>query len=125
MVSYTEKGEDQSGVGVSDGDEALTVLRDQSSSEEHPYPDIVLLDLNLPRVSGFDVLAELKDQPGLSALSVLVLTSSEAEEDIVKSYKLAANAYLTKPTGPGEFDSLIRSVEDFWFDKARIPPTSA
>lgn len=106
---------------VTDGDEALSTLRSYQSKGDETVPDLVLLDLNLPRVSGFDVLAELRDHAGLSALPVLVLTSSEAEEDVVRSYELSANAYLTKPTGPDEFESLVEAVEDFWVESAHLP----
>lgn len=107
---------------VTDGDEALSALRTYRSADDEDFPDLILLDLNLPRVSGFDVLAELRDQSCFSMLPVLVLTSSEAEEDIIRSYKLSANAYLTKPTGPDEFESLVEAVEDFWVESAHLPP---
>ncbi|ELY96680.1 response regulator receiver protein [Natrialba chahannaoensis JCM 10990] len=125
-----------------DGDKALSFLREQvsagaesasdtdsrsnsdsdSDSNSNPDIDLVLLDLNLPRTSGFEVLEEVRSDPDLASLPVLVLTSSEATEDIARSYDLCANAYLTKPDGPGEFASLGKAVESFWMDEAMLPP---
>jgi len=106
---------------VTDGDAALEFLREQAAVESGPDLDLMLLDLNLPRTSGFDVLEEIKDDPTLASLPVLVLTSSEATEDIVRSYELCANAYLTKPTDPGEFVDIGRAVESFWINEATLP----
>jgi len=82
----------------------------------------MLLDLNLPRTNGFEVLETLKNEPDLTSLPVIVLTSSEATEDIVRSYELCANAYLTKPSDPAEFAELGRAVEAFWIDEVTLPP---
>ncbi|ELY63889.1 response regulator receiver [Natrinema versiforme JCM 10478] len=107
---------------VTDGAAAIDFLQDQAATDSGPNLDLMLLDLNLPRTDGFEVLETIKDDPALSSLPVLVLTSSEATEDIVKSYELCANAYLTKPTDPAEFADIGRAVEAFWIDEATLPP---
>ncbi|MGQ3413171.1 response regulator [Natrinema versiforme] len=107
---------------VTDGSAAIEFLQDRAAVEAGPDLDLMLLDLNLPRTDGFEVLETIKDDPALSSLPVLVLTSSEATEDIVKSYELCANAYLTKPTDPDEFADIGRAVESFWIDEATLPP---
>ncbi|MCU4974623.1 response regulator [Halobacteria archaeon AArc-m2/3/4] len=119
---------------ASDGQKALNFLRKCRESESESEsdsetdlpttPDLVLLDLNLPRVDGFAVLEEMRDDPEVSSPPVLVLTSSEDAEDIAKSYKRAANAYLTKPTSPDEFASLGTAIENFWFEQAELPPAT-
>lgn len=109
-----------------DGAAALEFLRDQHGEDgDGPDLDLVLLDLNLPRKSGFDVLETIKEEDDLEAPPVLVLTSSEATEDVARSYDLCANAYLTKPSNPAEFTELGRAVEAFWFDEATLPPAPA
>ncbi|WP_226006737.1 response regulator [Natrinema salinisoli] len=107
---------------VSDGDAALEFLRERAATEIGP--DLILLDLNLPKTSGFEVLEGVRDDPKLPSVPVLVLTSSAATEDVVKSYELCANAYLTKPTDPDEFADIGRAVEAFWIDEATLPPLS-
>ena len=106
---------------VSDGDAALEFLRGQRDVADL---DLTLLDLNLPRTGGFEVLEEIKDDPELDAPPVIVLTSSEATEDVTRSYELCANAYLTKPSDPAEFAELGRAVEAFWFNDATVLPAS-
>ena len=108
---------------ATDGDEALTILHECTDDSSSPYPDLVLLDLNLPRVNGFDVLEALRTEATYPPIPVIVLTGSEAEEDVRKSYRESANAYLTKPAGPDEFVDLAEAVEGFWLDTARLPPT--
>ena len=108
---------------VTDGDEALAVLRERTNDSSRSYPDLVLLDLNLPRVDGFDVLETLRTETAYPPLPIIVLTGSEAEEDIRKSYQESANAYLTKPTGPDEFAAMAEAVGEFWLDTARLPST--
>ena len=106
---------------VTDGIEALDFLYRRGDYEDAPRPQIVLLDLNLPRKNGDEVLAELKDDPDLSHIPVIVLTSSEAETDVVRSYELNANAYLTKPVDPETFIEEIRTLERFWLSIVRLP----
>ncbi|QLK26524.2 response regulator [Natrinema zhouii] len=105
---------------ASDGSEAINFLKDKES----PCPDLVLLDLNLPRKDGFDVLEEMQNDSELERVPVLVLTSSTAREDIISSYKQHANAYLTKPDSPELFIELVKSVEEFWLKRVRLPPCS-
>jgi CheY-like chemotaxis protein len=107
---------------VTDGVEALDFLYQRGEYADAQLPDIVLLDLNLPRKNGDEVLEEIKDDSRLSRLPVIILTSSEAEEDIVKSYDHSANAYLTKPVDPEEFINVVRSFKSFWLSVVRLPP---
>lgn len=107
---------------ASSGDDALSFLSDRRRAES--YPDLLLLDLNLPRMDGFAVLEELREDPEHQRLPVLVLTSSGATEDVERSYELAANAYLTKPRSHDGFVSLVRAVEEFWFEAAHLPTVS-
>lgn len=109
---------------VSDGEAALVFLRRQGVHAEAPRPDLVLLDLNLPRKDGREVLSEMKADPGLKTIPVVILTSSAAEEDIVRSYRLHANCYVTKPVGFDQFASIIRSIEDFWLAVVKLPSGS-
>ncbi len=107
---------------VSDGTEALAFLDQRGEYDDVPRPDLILLDLNLPRTGGEEVLEELKGDPELRSIPVIVLTSSRAEEDVVRSYELHANAYLTKPVDPDEFIDTVRAFETFWFSVVRLPP---
>jgi len=107
---------------ATDGVEALEFLHQRGDHVDAPRPDIILLDLNLPRKNGDEVLAEIDDDPVLSRIPVIVLTSSEAEEDVVQSYELQANAYLTKPVDPTEFIEIVRSFQEFWLSVVRLPP---
>ena len=106
---------------VTDGHEALEFLSQDGPYEDAPRPDLVLLDLNLPRKNGDEVLEELKTDAELRCIPVIVLTSSKAEEDVVRSYKLHANAYLTKPVDPDEFIETVKAFEIFWFRVVRLP----
>lgn len=110
---------------VTDGDEALEYLDECRDDDSITAPDLVLLDLNLPRVDGFEVLEAIREDEAYSRLPVLVLTSSSAAEDIARSYDLNANAHLTKPNSIEEFAELVRTVEEFWFDSAHLPPVPA
>lgn len=107
---------------ATDGIEAMEFLERCLEDAETPCPDVVLLDLNLPKKSGEEVLAEIRDDPDLEHIPVVVLTSSEAEQDVVKSYELRANAYLTKPVDPASFIETIRSLQEFWLSVVKLPP---
>lgn len=107
---------------VTDGIEALDFLHRRNEYESAPRPDVVLLDLNLPGKNGEEVLAEMKSDPGLYRIPVVILTSSKTEEDVVSSYDQNANAYLTKPVDPDEFIKLLQSFEEFWLSIVRLPP---
>ncbi|MHB8067323.1 MAG: response regulator [Desulfobaccales bacterium] len=107
---------------VGDGEEALAYLRRQGPYAQATRPDLVLLDLNLPRKSGREVLAEIKDDPDLKRIPVVILTVSEAEQDIIKSYNLHANCYITKPVNLEQFINVVKSIEDFWLTVVMLPP---
>jgi len=107
---------------VDDGVKAMAFLRRQDEYAKVPRPDIVLLDLNLPRKDGREVLREVKEDENLRTIPVVVLTTSKAEEDILKSYSLHANCYVTKPMGLQQFLDVVRSIEDFWFTIVKLPP---
>jgi len=104
-----------------DGVEALEFLRRQGRFADAVRPDLILLDLNLPRMDGREVLAEVKSDPDLKAIPVVVLTTSSAEQDILHSYQLQANCYITKPVDLEQFIKVVRSIEDFWLTIVRLP----
>lgn len=106
---------------TTDGVDALDFLHQRGDYTDAPQPDIVLLDLNLPRKDGDEVLDEIRDDPDLKCLPVIILTSSGAQEDVVKSYELQANAYLTKPVDPEEFIEVIQSLQSFWLSVVQLP----
>ncbi|WP_336338393.1 response regulator [Haloarcula brevis] len=108
---------------VQDGVEAIQFLRQEDEYADAPRPDIVLLDLEMPRKGGVEVLEDMEQDPVLKKLPVVVLTSSEAERDIVESYEHSANAYLTKPVGYQAFQDIVREIENFWFSIVKLPPT--
>jgi len=107
---------------VTDGVEALEYLRREGEYADKPRPDLMLLDLNMPRKDGREVLEETKTDADLRRIPVVVMTSSEAEEDIVQSYDLHANAYLTKPIDFDGFLDVVRSIEEFWLSVVKMPP---
>ena len=109
---------------VNDGVQALEYLRKQNGYANATRPDLILLDLNMPRKDGREVLAELKIDENLKMIPVVVLTTSEADEDILKSYGLGANCYITKPVGLEQFSSVIQTFENFWFTIVRLPPNA-
>jgi CheY-like chemotaxis protein len=109
---------------VSDGVEAMQYVRQEGSYADVGRPDLMLLDLNLPRKSGIEVLAEIKGDPLLSTIPIVVLTTSEAEEDIVRAYKLHANAYITKPVDFEQFSQIVHQIDDFFIGLVKLPPTS-
>jgi CheY-like chemotaxis protein len=106
---------------VSDGESAMAFLRREAPYGDVPRPDLVLLDLNLPRMNGHEVLAEIRADPRLHTIPVTILTTSSSDEDVLRSYELHANAYVTKPVGLDEFLHVVREIEDFWFQIVRIP----
>jgi chemotaxis family two-component system response regulator Rcp1 len=107
---------------VRDGEEAMAVLRRQGKYADAPRPDLVLLDLNLPKKGGLEVLAEIKQDPDLKQIPVVVLTTSQAEQDILRTYELHANCYIVKPVDLNQFVSVVQSVENFWLAVVRLPP---
>ena len=107
---------------VEDGVEAMAFLRGEGEYADAPRPDLVLLDLNLPKKDGREVLAEIKGDPNLRRIPVVVLTVSEANEDILKTYDLHANCYVTKPVDLDQFIVVVKSVEDFWLTIVKLPP---
>jgi len=107
---------------VSDGVEAMDFLRKQGEYTQAPRPDIILLDLNMPRKDGREVLLEIKSDEKLKCIPVLVLTSSSAEQDIAKAYSLHANCYITKPVDFARFKEVINSIKIFWFGNVTLPP---
>ncbi|CAI7978453.1 Response regulator Rcp1 [Frankia sp. Hr75.2] len=106
---------------VSDGVEALAYLRGEGPYADAPRPDLILLDLNLPRRDGRQVLAEVKADERLRRIPIVVLTTSEAEEDVLRSYDLHANAYITKPVDFERFVAVVRQIDDFFITVARLP----
>lgn len=106
---------------VEDGEAAIDYLRQQGSYAGAPRPDIVLLDLNLPRLDGRGVLADIKSDPKLASIPILVLTSSAAEEDIARSYELHANCFISKPVDFVEFVAAVQSLESFWLKIVKLP----
>ncbi len=105
-----------------DGVEALAMLRREGGFASAPRPDVILLDLNLPKMDGREVLAEIKSDEDLTTIPVVVITMSKAEEDILRSYRLHANCYVTKPLDLFQFLRVVESVEDFWLTIVRLPP---
>ncbi len=107
---------------VKDGEEALSYLRCQGKHRQAVRPDLILLDLNMPRKNGRDVLREIKNDPQLKRIPVVILTTSQAEEDILHTYDLHANCYITKPVDFNQFLKVVRSIEDFWLTVVKLPP---
>jgi len=104
-----------------DGVEAMAFLRREGQHARAVRPDLILLDLNLPRMDGREVLSELKSDPKLKTIPVVVLTTSRAEQDVLRSYELQANCYITKPVDLEQFISVVKSIEDFWFSIVTLP----
>lgn len=107
---------------VEDGVEALAYLRREGRYADAAVPDVILLDLNLPKKNGHEVLAEIKADPVLKRIPVVVLTTSKADEDIVRSYNLHANCYISKPVDLEQFLIVVQSIEDFWLTIVKLPP---
>ncbi len=106
---------------AADGVEAMAFLRRQGLYAHAPRPDLILLDLNLPKMDGREVLAHIKEDADLKTIPTVILTTSSAEADIVKSYQLQANCYLTKPVQLDAFEALVKSINDFWLTKVKLP----
>ena len=107
---------------VKDGVEAIAFLNQQGEYADVPLPDLILLDLNLPRKDGREVLAEIKEDPNLRHIPVVVLTTSQAEQDLVETYDLHANAFVTKPLDLERFIEVVQAIEQFWFTIVKLPP---
>jgi CheY-like chemotaxis protein len=107
---------------VRNGDEAMAFLHKKPPYADAPRPDVVLLDLNMPGMDGRAVLAEMKADPLLKTIPVVVLTTSEADEDIVRSYELHANCYVTKPVDFDKFVTIVQAIDEFWVSVVRLPP---
>ena len=107
---------------VDDGVKAMAFLRKEGVYADAPRPDLILLDLNMPRKNGLEVLAEIKADDDLRAIPVIILTTSSAEEDVIRSYRLYANSYISKPVGYEAFVKAVATLEDYWFSVATLPP---
>jgi CheY-like chemotaxis protein len=105
-----------------DGVEALDFLHKKGKFRSMPAPDLIILDLNLPRIDGREVLAEIKNDKELKHIPIVIMTISQAEEDILRSYNLHANCYITKSIDLNQFSRVIKSIEDFWFSIVKLPP---
>jgi CheY-like chemotaxis protein len=110
---------------VSDGVEALQFLTKTDKYTKAPRPDLILLDLNLPRKDGREVLAAIKNDPATKMIPVVILTSSAAERDIAQTYNLHGNCYITKPIDLEEFAEVVKAIEGFWFSIVKLPPAAA
>jgi chemotaxis family two-component system response regulator Rcp1 len=106
---------------ASDGVEAMAFLKREGPHSDAPRPDLILLDLNLPRMDGREVLAQIKQHEALRTIPTVILTTSDAEVDIAKSYQLQANCYLNKPVQLDAFESLVKSINDFWLTEVKLP----
>jgi chemotaxis family two-component system response regulator Rcp1 len=106
---------------ASDGTEAIAFLRREGKHTVAPRPNLILLDLNLPRMDGREVLAKIKEDAGLKTIPTVILTTSRAQQDITRSYQLQANCYLCKPVQLDAFENLVKSINDFWLTKVELP----
>ena len=106
---------------VRDGEEAMRFLRRTGAYVEAPLPDLILLDLNLPKMDGREVLVQVKADPRLRTIPVVILTTSHAEQDVLRSYDLHANCYITKPVDLDQFIRVVRTIEDFWLAVVTLP----
>ncbi len=109
---------------VNDGVEAMQYLRKEGKYKSAEKPSLVLLDLNMPRKDGREVLSEMKEDPELRHIPVVILTTSQAEEDIVRSYDLHANCFISKPVDLQGLSKVVKSIDDFWFGVVKLPPSS-
>lgn len=106
---------------VTDGEDALAFLKREGAHADAPRPDLVLLDINMPKKTGLEVLAEIKREPGLGMIPVCILTTSEDDRDILSAYAHHANAFVTKPLDLTQFAEVVRKIEDFWFTIVKLP----
>ena len=104
-----------------DGEEALSFLRQEGDYADKPRPDLVLLDLNMPRMDGREVLAEMKKDPVFKRIPVVVLTTSQSEDDVAAAYNLSANCYVAKPVDLDQFLGVVRAIDDFWLSLVKLP----
>jgi CheY-like chemotaxis protein len=107
---------------TSDGVEAMAFLNREGAHAQAPRPGLILLDLNLPKMDGREVLAQIKSNDELKTIPTVILTTSKADADILKCYQLQANCYLVKPVELGDFESLVKGISDFWLTRVRLPP---
>ncbi|WP_425401129.1 response regulator [Aeoliella sp.] len=107
---------------VEDGIQAMQFLRREGDFADAPRPDLILLDLNMPRKSGREVLKEIKEDPQLHSIPVVVLTTSDDEKDVARSYEHQANSYVTKPVDLDQFREVLKTLKDYWFSVVRLPP---
>ena len=110
---------------ATDGEMAMAMLRNEGDYVDAVRPDLIILDLNLPKMDGREVLDQIKTDDALMSIPVVILTSSSAETDILQSYQLRANSYVTKPVGLDAFLAAVRGIEDFWLSLVRLPPTQS
>ena len=108
---------------AADGVEAMAFLRHQGIHTNAPRPDLILLDLNLPKMDGRELLAKIKQDDSLKSIPTVILTTSESESDILRCYQLQANCYLNKPVELDEFEGLVKSIDEFWLTRVRLPRT--
>lgn len=106
---------------VKDGEEALAYLRKEGKYKQAITPDLILLDLNLPKKDGREVLKDIKDDPELMVIPVVILTTSAADEDVLRTYQLHANCYIMKPVDFGQFTRVVQTIESFWFSIVKLP----
>ena len=120
-----ERGKIYNSVSVaSDGVEAMKFLKKEGEFVDAPRPDLILLDLNMPRKDGRETLAEIKNDPDLRSIPVVILTTSEADPDVLRSYDMHANCFVTKPVDLNQFTSVVQSLQNFWFCVVQLPPTN-
>ncbi len=119
--AFHESKVDKSFSVAKDGEDALNFLYRRGQYVNSVRPDIILLDINLPRKNGFEVLEQIKNDPSLKKIPVIMLSSSSSEDHIHKSYDLSANCYVTKPVDFDEYIQVVKIIEAFWFDKAKLP----
>ena len=119
--AFNESNIDKSFSVAKDGEDALNYLYKRGQYSGNLRPDIIFLDINLPKKNGFEVLEQIKNDPDLKRIPVIMLSSSSSEDHIHKSYELSANCYVTKPVDFDEYTEVVKTIEDFWFDKAKLP----